>query len=181
MKDVLSPALFELAKLSGGKRKPITLKDDSALAFLVQSNEELMEKHKVKIVWESSSKPSASSSRVRAPTPKRLPKKQARPGSKSQSSRGRSNSASRGGSRRSSKSSAHSRSRAATPRRVRFADDKDGKGKGKKKGKASKKKITHRSRGHGFWNDAAKTSIDFYKFCVVQTFRSGFRVFAAET
>ena len=139
VKDVLSPALFELAKLSGGKHKPITLKDDSALAFLVQSNEELMEKHKVKIVGESSSKPSASSSKVRAPTPKRLPKKQARPGSKSQSSRGRSNSASRGGSRRSSKSSAHSSSRAATPRRVRFADDKDGKGKGKKKGKGKGK------------------------------------------
>lgn len=50
VKNVLSPALFELAKLSGGKRKPITLKDDSALAFLVQSNEELMEKHKLKIV-----------------------------------------------------------------------------------------------------------------------------------
>ena len=139
VKDVLSPALFELAKLSGGKHKPITLKDDSALAFLVQSNEELMEKHKVKIVGESPSKPSASSSRVRAPTPKRLPKKQARPGSKSQSSRGRSNSASTGGSRRSSKSSAHSSSRAATPRRFRFADDKVGKGKGKKKGKGKGK------------------------------------------
>ncbi|CAE7242428.1 unnamed protein product [Symbiodinium sp. CCMP2592] len=45
VKDVLSPALFELAKLGGSRKKPVTLKDDSALAFLVKDNPELREKH----------------------------------------------------------------------------------------------------------------------------------------
>ena len=68
VKDVLSPALFELAKLGGSRRKPITLNDDSALAFLAQNNAELMEKHKLKIVPASSSK---QTSIKRTPAPKR--------------------------------------------------------------------------------------------------------------
>ena len=38
VKDVLSPALFERAKLGGSITKPVTLKDDRALAFLVKDN-----------------------------------------------------------------------------------------------------------------------------------------------
>ena len=48
VKDVLSPALFELAKL-GGARKPVKLKSDSALAYLVQDKPELQKKYNVKI------------------------------------------------------------------------------------------------------------------------------------
>ena len=48
VKDVLSPALFELAKL-GGARKPVKIKSDSALAYLVQDKPELQKKYNVKI------------------------------------------------------------------------------------------------------------------------------------
>ena len=48
VKDVLSPALFELAKL-GGARRPVKLKSDSALAYLVQDKPELQKKYNVKI------------------------------------------------------------------------------------------------------------------------------------
>ena len=48
LKDVLYPALFELAKL-GGARKPVKIKSDSALASLAQDKPELQKKYNVKI------------------------------------------------------------------------------------------------------------------------------------
>ena len=139
VKDVLSPALFELAKLGGSRRKPITLNDDSALAFLAQNNAELMEKHKLKIVPASSSKPTSSK---RTPTPKRAAKKPEKKDKRRQQSRGRSSSGSRHGSRRpSSRSSGRSSARGASSgKQVRFADEERGKGKGKGKGKNKQKR-----------------------------------------
>ena len=116
VKDVLSPALFELAKLGGSRKKPVTLKDDSALAFLVKDNPELQEKYGLKIV-------SASAARRRTPTPKRRPQKPSR-------SPGRSNSASR-----------KPQSILKDPhKQVRFTGNDKGKGKGKDKSKDGKGK-----------------------------------------
>ena len=167
---MLSPALFELAKLGGSRRKPITLNDDSALAFLAQNNAELMEKHKLKIVPASSSKPTSSK---RTPTPKRAAKKPEKKDKRRQQSRGRSSSGSRHGSRRPlSRSSGRSSARGASSRKqVRFADEEKGKGKGKGKGKNKQKRKKHVC----FWTHAAKTTIDFFKLTVVQAFRCGFR------
>ncbi|CAE7229636.1 unnamed protein product [Symbiodinium sp. CCMP2592] len=64
VKDVLSPALLELASRGSARSKPLTVKEDSALAFLVKDNAELQEKHRIKI----------TSSAVRVPTPKHKPK-----------------------------------------------------------------------------------------------------------
>ncbi|OLP89282.1 hypothetical protein AK812_SmicGene29280 [Symbiodinium microadriaticum] len=50
VKDVLSPALFELKQLDARQKRPTKIKDDSALAFLVKDNAELCQKHKLKIV-----------------------------------------------------------------------------------------------------------------------------------
>ena len=49
VKDVLSPALLELASRGSARSKPLTVKEDSALAFLVKDNVELQEKHRIKI------------------------------------------------------------------------------------------------------------------------------------
>ena len=67
VKDVLSPALFEL--LGAKQERSCEIKEDSALAFLVKDNEELCRRHNVKIVSE------AARSSKRAPTPKKAPGK----------------------------------------------------------------------------------------------------------
>ena len=67
VKDVLSPALFEL--LDAKQERSCEIKEDSALAFLVKDNEELCRRHNVKIVSE------AARSSKRAPTPKKAPGK----------------------------------------------------------------------------------------------------------
>ena len=67
VKDVLSPALFEL--LGAKQKRSCKIKEDSALAFLVKDNEELCRRHNVKILSE------AARSSKRAPTPKKGPGK----------------------------------------------------------------------------------------------------------
>ena len=69
MKDVLSPALFELAKL-GSARKPTKLKGDSALAYLVQDNPEICQKYNFKIV-----RPDAKDGRARKLTTRKQKRK----------------------------------------------------------------------------------------------------------
>ncbi|CAE7491108.1 unnamed protein product [Symbiodinium natans] len=94
VKDVLSPALFELKQLDAKHKRPTKIKDDSALAFLVKDNAELCQKHKLKIVD---------------------PKEQPFP----------------------------------------FSDSKI-------------------AKGRSFWLDEDRCSIDFYRFCVAQSLRTGF-------
>ena len=117
VKDVLSPALLELASRGPARGKPLTVKEDSALAFLVKDNAELQEKHRIKI----------TSSAVRVPTPKHKPKPSPRRGRATDRSPSRHRPTSiLKGSRSPSKSRASSR--------VSFADGAKGKGKGKGKG-----------------------------------------------
>lgn len=58
VKDVLSPALFEL--VDARQKRSVNIKADSALAFLVKDNEELCKKHNVKFVPGASSSSSSS-------------------------------------------------------------------------------------------------------------------------
>lgn len=69
VKDVLSPALFELKHLGAKQKGSTKIRDDSALAFLVKDNAELCQKHNLKMVPASASRPE------RELTPKRVPRK----------------------------------------------------------------------------------------------------------
>ena len=125
VKDVLSPALLELASRGSARSKPLTVKEDSALAFLVKDNVELQEKHRIKI----------TSSAVRLPTPKRKPRPSPQRGRETDRSPSRRRPTSiLKGSRSPSKSRASSRAEASPGRRVTFADGANGKGKSKGKG-----------------------------------------------
>ena len=145
VKDVLSPALFELAKL-GSARKPTKLKGDSALAYLVQDNPEICQKYNLKIV-----SPDAKDGRARKQTTPKQKRKGTPPRSRGRSpgsSSSRSSRTSRprsilkhgnASSRDSSKTSSNARSKS-----VRFSDGKEIKGKGKGKGKGISKSKSKR-------------------------------------
>ena len=129
VKDVLSPALFEL--LDAKQKKSFNIKEDSALAFLVKDNEELCKKHKVKIVSDTS-----RSSR-RAPTPKKAPRKDRGRSPKKSSDTPRS--ILKSSSRSPSKYSRSPSGRSGSSKHVRFEAKGGGKGKGKAHGKGKGK------------------------------------------
>ena len=129
VKDVLSPALFEL--LDAKQKRSFNIKEDSALAFLVKDNEELCKKHKVKIVSETS-----RSSR-RAPTPKKAPRKDRGRSPKKSSDTPRS--ILKSSSRSPSKHSRSPSGRSGSSKHVRFEAKGGVKGKGKAHGKGKGK------------------------------------------
>ena len=136
VKDVLSPALLELAQAKTARNKPIRVQDGGALAFLVKDNAELCRQHNIK--FEASQAPN---------TPKRRTRGRA-------SSRDRSSSAhkerpssihrtpsSARSPKASSKVSAKSRGNSKSPgKQVRFKGKGKGNDKGKDKGKGRKGK-----------------------------------------
>ena len=141
VKDVLSPALFELAKL-GGARKPVKLKNDSALAYLVHDNPELCQKYNVKIAAPvveppGKSKASTKAKPKRPGTPK--PRGRSRDGSGSRSSPAPRPPSILKSERRSSRGSSRTSSNGRS-KSVRFTKTGDRKGgKGSSKGKTKSK------------------------------------------
>ena len=133
VKDVLSPALFELKQLDARQKRPTKIKDDSALAFLVKDNAELCQKHKLKIVPASSSGHSQATPHKREPTPKGRARKPRSPSPAPSTPRSILKSPARS-------PRSQSRNRSTSSKRVRFEQKgQPGKGKGKGKGKGSSK------------------------------------------
>ena len=131
VKDVLSPALFELKQLDARQKRPTKIKDDSALAFLVKDNAELCQKHKLKIVPASSSGHSQATPHKREPTPKGRARKPRSPSPAPSTPRSILKSPARS-------PRSQSRNRSTSSKRVRF-EQKGQPGKGKGKGKGSSK------------------------------------------
>ena len=130
VKDVLSPALFDLAKARAGRNQPIRVKDDSALAFLVKDNEELCRKHNVKIEASQAS----GSNRHRTPTPK-----------------GHAGAGAGKGQKGKNRPDARPPSilRASSPASSKASSKGRGKGKGKGRSKSSSKKVRFAEKGQG--------------------------------
>ena len=129
VKDVLSPALFEL--LDAKQKRSRKIKEDSALAFLVKDNEELCRRHNVKIVSE------AARSSKRAPTPKKVPGKIR--GRSQQRGSSTPRSILKSASRSPSKPARSSSGERTSSKRVSFEGKSGGKGKEKAKGKGKGK------------------------------------------
>ena len=129
VKDVLPGALFELAKL-GGARKPVKLKSDGALAYLMQDKPELQKKYNVKIAAPDVEKAGKKPKPKRPATPHPRGRHRESSGSRRPSILKPDRNSSRGSSRSSS----------AGKKSVKFSENGDRKGgKGKSKGKTKSK------------------------------------------
>ena len=128
VKDVLSPAMLELARL-GHAKKPLAVQEDSALAFLIKDNEDLQKKYKLKI---------AKAGAEGKPVPKPS-KPQRKPTPAPKTNRHRSTSRKSASSSRAS--SRKSREGKGCKKQVTFESPGKGgkKGKGKGKGKSKSK------------------------------------------
>ena len=132
VKDVLSPALLELAQAKTARNKPIRVQDGGALAFLVKDNAELCRQHNIK--FEASQAPNTPKRRTRGRVSSRdrsSSTHKERPSSILRTPR------SARSPRASSKVSAKSRGNSKSPgKQVHFK----GKGKGNDKGKGKGRK-----------------------------------------